>query len=526
MAINKSIHPDFWENFGIEQSDIEFLYNQLLELEVPQTQESLLDLIIQHRVKKLKEEQEKIRSESGGSIYFPKEHYEVGQKLSFPSRDWTNGEVSSIRPGFNPELEKFNVIDVLFENGEKISIACDLADHLLNVDVTDPEADPLLDHVHVKRLYGSEMLQVLEHNLTANPELVRIAGCWFPRALLVDVNNGHLNLIEAILEEKNGGPLTTRQLVEQVELKSSTNAQLIEFSLNYYLQEDARFDEVGPAGEVFWHLKSMEPGDVQKPPSFLQCEPLNYDNEPVKPYLAQFEGELFDELEEWEKEPSKGNEIKVSLIFPHWRSGTLPLSISLSRFFPTAYEAPRVCFTFVDQENKKQFPGWVIRPHKYVYGLKEWYSENGLMPGSLVHLQKGDRPGEIKVFREKSRQAREWLRTALIGSDQGIVFGMLKQSVQTTFNERMAFAIPDPEGFDDLWLKSSNRKEVASQLILKIMRELSKLNPQVHGQELYAAVNIVRRIPPGYIIHFLLTNPGIKHLGDLYFRISDEGGEE
>jgi len=57
------------------------------------------------------------------------------------------------------------------------------------------------------------------------------------------------------------------------------------------------------------------------------------------------------------------------------------------------------------------------------------------------------------------------------------------------------------------------------------MRELSKLNPQVHAQELYAAVNIVRRIPPGYVIHFLLTHPAIKHLGDLYFRISDEGGE-
>lgn len=526
MPIKNSVQPEYWEKFCILQSDIEFLYNQLLELEVPQTQDALLDLILENRIEKLIAEQKIIQADSGGTIYLPKEHYEVGQKLSFPSRDWVTGEVISIRPGFNPEFENFNVIEVIFENGEESSLACDLLDHALNNTVTDPEEDPLLDLNHIKSLYGPAMLQVLEKNLIDNPELVRIAGCWFPRALLVDVNSGHLNLIEAILEEKNGGPQSTRQLVEQVELKSSTNAQLTEFSLNYYLQEDTRFDEVGPAGEVYWHLKSMEPEDVQKPPSFLQYESMDYDHEAVHPYLAQFEGELFDELEKWEKEPSKGNEIKVSLIFPHWRSGTLPLSISLSRFFPTAYEAPRVCFTFIDQENKKQFPGWVVRPHKYVYGLKEWYSENGLMPGSLVHLQKGDRPGEIKVFREKSRQAREWLRTALIGSDQGIVFGMLKQNVQTTFNERMAFAIPDPEGFDDIWLKNNNRKETASQTILKNMRELSKLNPQVHAQELYAAVNIVRRIPPGFIIHFLLTNPSVKHLGDLYFRISEDGGEQ
>jgi hypothetical protein len=245
----------------------------------------------------------------------------------------------------------------------------------------------------------------------------------------------------------------------------------------------------------------------------------------VKSYLAQFEGDLFDELENWEKEQTKGTEVKVSLIFPHWRAGTLPLSHSLSRLFPTAYEAPRVCFTFVDEENKKKFPGWVVREPKYVYGLKDWYKNNGLMPGSLVHLKKGDQLGEIKVFHEKSRQAREWLRTALIGSDQGIVFGMLKQNVSSTFNERMSIDVPDPEGFEDIWLKNNTRHEDISRAILKIMRELSKLNPQIHAQELYAAVNITRRVPPGFIIHFLLTNPSVKHLGDLYFRISDEAGE-
>ena len=56
------------------------------------------------------------------------------------------------------------------------------------------------------------------------------------------------------------------------------------------------------------------------------------------------------------------------------------------------------------------------------------------------------------------------------------------------------------------------------------MRELSKLNPQIHAQELYAAVNILKRCPPGMIIYFLLTNKDVKHLGDLYFRIADNSG--
>lgn len=525
MQNKNSIKSDYWEKFSIEQADIEYLYNQLLELEIPQTHEALLDLIINNRIKMIMEEQLKRLSENDSMTYLPKNHYEIGQKISFPNMDWQTATVLNIRPGFNPELPNFNVIEVGFNDGKKLSFACDLENHALNLPSSDSEIDPLLDLKYIKENFGISLIHTLEFSLKNNPELVRIAGRWFPRALLVDITSGHLNLIEAILEEKNGGPLSTKQLVEQVELKSSANTQLTEFSLNYFLQEDKRFDEVGPAGEILWHLKSMEPADVQRTPAYLISEKFEYDREAVKPFLSQFEGDLFDELENWEKEQTKVNEVKVSLIFPHWRSGTLPLSHSLARLFPTAYEAPRVCFTFVDEENKKKFPGWVVREPKYVFGLKDWYKNNGLMPGSLVHLKKGDHPGEIKVFHEKNRQAREWLRTALIGSDQGIVFGMLKQNVSSTFNERMAIAVPDPQGFEDIWLKNSTRHEDANRTILKIVRELSKLNPQIHAQELYAAVNIIRRIPPGFIIHFLLTNSSMKHLGDLYFKVTEEAEE-
>jgi N12 class adenine-specific DNA methylase len=53
-----------------------------------------------------------------------------------------------------------------------------------------------------------------------------------------------------------------------------------------------------------------------------------------------------------------------------------------------------------------------------------------------------------------------------------------------------------------------------------MMTELSKLNPQghVHAQELYAAVNLVRRCPPGPILSILADRPWSNYLGDLYFR--------
>jgi N12 class adenine-specific DNA methylase len=66
------------------------------------------------------------------------------------------------------------------------------------------------------------------------------------------------------------------------------------------------------------------------------------------------------------------------------------------------------------------------------------------------------------------------------------------------------------------------------QVIQKIMRELSKSNPQghVHAQELYAAVNMIRRCPPGPILHILSTNPAFRLVGDLYFRLDNVMEEE
>ena len=192
--------------------------------------------------------------------------------------------------------------------------------------------------------------------------------------------------------------------------------------------------------------------------------------------------------------------------------------------FPTAYEAPRIKFTFIDALDGKPFSGWVARPGKYISGLADWYQKNGLMPGSLVTVQKGRKAGEIEVSFEKSRQNKEWLKTVLIGTDQGIVFAMLKHPISASFNDRMAIAIPDLAAIDDLWLKKVHHREPLDKTILRIMRELSKLNPQgqVHAQELYASVNVVRRCPPSMIIHSLLSNDKVSHLGDLYFTLKDK----
>ena len=88
----------------------------------------------------------------------------------------------------------------------------------------------------------------------------------------------------------------------------------------------------------------------------------------------------------------------------------------------------------------------------------------------------------------------------------------------------MAVVISDPDALDVLWNKKVYQNEPIEKTILRIMKKLSKLNPQsqVHAQELYAAVNVVRRCPPSMIIHHLLNERTVEYLGDLYFRFSEE----
>ncbi len=174
-----------------------------------------------------------------------------------------------------------------------------------------------------------------------------------------DVNIGYLNLAEALLDEKNGGPLPTDSILKSIELPTDTNLKLSEFSLNLALQEDERFDEVGPSGEVLWFLHRLEPSAVLNQPSPLKFGSLDYDFDSTVEFLNQLSVNIVDELEPLpdRSQEENDNEVVLSLIYPHWRSGTLPLAINVAKLIPSAYESPRVLFTFVDGNTEKQFRG-------------------------------------------------------------------------------------------------------------------------------------------------------------------------
>jgi hypothetical protein len=231
---------------------------------------------------------------------------------------------------------------------------------------------------------------------------------------------------------------------------------------------------------------------------------------------------LDDELSEPDVVDRKDvKEVSISLIYPHLRAGTLPLSERTRSLFPTAYESPRVRFTLVDARSGIKMPAWVVREHGYVFGLREWYKSHGLIPGSLVSVRRGQRPGEVIVEAKTQRASKDWIRTLIVAADGGLVFAMLKQPITAEFNDRMAMYVPDFHALDPIW----ERKRPFDELVVSVMREVTKVNPQghVHAQELYAAVNLVRRVPPAPLFALLASQPRFVHVGDMHYRL-EEGG--
>lgn len=517
------IDETYWQDFSVGKKDIENIYNLLLEKAVPLTVNEILEFLINTRIKHELESFQKQKS-SRGRVYLPKDEFKVSDIISFPAFNMEKGKIQSIRDGFNPDFQEMKVIEVEFESGKSRSFASHLEEHQLNQTLELPENDPNLDPVLVRENYGDVLVQRMDEALNQNDDLVKIAGSWFPRSLLVNVHIGHLNLAEAVLEEAKGGPISTVDLMRQVELAANADEKLLEFSFDLALQEDGRFDEVGPSGQTLWFLKELEPLDVRETPLFLKYSPKEYSFEGLDKFMEMLEGNLYDELESMETPGQLTEKASISLSFPHWRSGTLPLSKSLKKMFPSAYEAPRVMFTFFDPQENERFSGWVVRASKYICGLDKWYQKHELIPGSILSVEKSKIPGEIIIKFEKSRQNKEWLKTVLVGSDQGFVFAMLKHPLTASFNERMAIAIPDAAALDEIWKNHVYEKESVDKTIIRVLRELAKLNPQgqVHAQELYAAVNILRRCPPSLILYHLLNNDQVEHQGDLYFRIGEK----
>ncbi|MGD8815060.1 MAG: hypothetical protein PVI78_11370 [Anaerolineales bacterium] len=514
----------YWTELDISDEDLELILNLLLEREAPLTTLEMAEALVEHRLIKLEEEALRA-SKDDHEEYKPAEKYEKGQILRFPAMGGALGEVIGIRPGENPDLGSFDVIEIAFQNDDRhLEFAAQLEAHALN-EIPEPSEikSDFENPQYIIEHMGDSINSKLERRLEKTADIVRIAGRWFPKPLLAEVHEGHLNLAEAVLDVSEGGPLPTSALLEHIELPADLDPLLAEFSLDFALQENERFDEVGPAGQVLWFLKRLEPPEVLFTPPRLVAQSYLLDRSKLTDELIELELQLDDELSDLPHRAEEVEDVTFPLLFPHWRVGTLPLSSRLKSLFPTAYEAPRIRFILIDGHSGDSFPGWVVRAERYVFGLEEWYRRYDVPAGGLIRVRRGEKPGEVIVEAAKRRKRNEWVRTVAIHDGDRAGFTMLKQPLGTAYDELMVVGLVDATVLDEVWLRGSQRQLPLDRLVAYVFRELAKLNPQtaVHAQALYSGINVFRRVPPGPLFTELVTQPYYQHVGDLYWRFDE-----
>lgn len=523
-ALSLQLIAQWAKNFTVGDDDVDFIVNLLLDEETPLTIHQISRLLVERR---LSEEAAALEEQyKDALVYNPADSYDVGQKLIFPAFAFEQATVQAVRAGDNPEYGDFSVIQVTFKDGQQREFAAALAQpHQLNEAAASGvgalvgnefSADDILQYA------DEEIIDIVEEALEANDTLIRLAKHWFPRDLVLDVDEGHLNLAEAVLELSEGEPLQTPDIVKQIGgISNNSPLDLQVFSLNGAMNRDSRFDEVGPVGKVLWYLVRNEPEAVQQVPPMLHYHPIDFDPSVVTGEARDLVHEIADELSDLPVQRGI-TEGTLTLIYPHRRVGTLPLNGNIRALFPYAQRTSKIYITLVDAADGEEFIGWVVPGARYIYGLLPLYTKHAIPIGAYVHVQQADTPDRVVIRFDTHRARTEWLPIFVPKGEQ-IGFENTRRAIGADFDPLLILGIDDLQAVDDLVATWNGQRRTLVALLRAIIPELCRLTPQAtaHAKTIYSAVNVVRRCPPGVILAMLRTNPDFVDVGGNYWQLAD-----
>jgi hypothetical protein len=512
------------ENFVVDDEDVDFIVNLLLERETPLTIHEISRILV---TQKLEIEANELEAEyRDAKFYSPAEAYTVGDKLIFPALDFTRGTVTQVRAGDNAEYGEFAVITADFDDGNAREFASEFKQPHKLIEEAENGGIALVSNVFdaetIMHEVGDTVLDVVEEALEANDMLVRLAKQWFPRDLMLDVDEGQLNLAEAVLDMFEGGPLTTAEILEHIGgISDSSSESLQNFSMNAALNSDKRFDEVGPTGQVLWYLANLEPEAVQRIPQLLKYDPIEFDTASLTSDALVAVQEIGDELSAL---PVKRGvtDGTIILIYPHRRAGTLPLNHNIRTLFPYAQRTSKIFVTLVDAADEEEVEGWVVPASRYIYGLAPLYEKHNIPIGAYVHVHKMSDPSKIKIDFQLHRPHTEWLPIFVPKGDQ-VSFENTRRSIGTEFDPLLIMGVDDLAGLDALVSSSEVQRRSLVSLLKMIVPELGRLTPQatVHIKTIYSAINVIRRCPPGLILATLINSPDFVDMGGNYWQLAD-----
>ena len=511
---------EYWRSFALSDEELDYLHQLILDAGIPQTTAFLAYSLVERRC-----EQEEAYAEEAVELlpYDPRQAYKVGQEIVVKVQRrreivYLRGTVTGKRDIWMNSFGQCQAIRVRIGERRKAKSKEYVASAKRGFDDWKPipeeqvvgedwglgQTDEYVAPGEVFEQFQGYVVHQLTRQLDVDVRFIHFGHEWFVPELLTLLPEDELAAAVRRIEQ-TGDPLPLHSLARVPEMPRQNEEFVQQFSWNYSLSRDPRFDNVGTADVPLWFLRALEPPEaVEKPPRLaIPAVPYTREYQYVHRELRDIARDIDDEGSEGEASPVTTERIpsvEFVLGFAHRVTGTVPLTSRIRRVFPQA-DGPRTRITFIDGRSGERLPGWAMHEDRYAWGLTEWYDENLIWAGAYIRLETTENPLDIVVdYIRLAQPKEEGVRVPHV-IDGRLTFEWQTRTVHYKYDPLMLIAETRFEDMEALWLEAEKVGKPIFEVMCDVFPELARLHPQghVHARTLYSAVNLVRRCAPATV---------------------------
>lgn len=497
----------YWQNFDLTDDELQYLSELLIEEESPLTVEALALRLMEKRVRREEAVWEDRRAK--GLIYQPREAYAKGDRLVLSALGDAVGTVVGVRSGRNPEYGSFDVIQVRLEEQEQTrEFASNLSyPHALNFVALEEDEDWEVDDTvalgqRLYERYGTYVAPVLLAKMRESPEFVNFAEEWFLREFLLPIEEGHLNLAEAVLDLA-GGLSAVEEIARVLDLPGESSRAVQTFSLNYALltDEEGRFEFAGTKERTEWRL-----------PRLAERKAVRFEKSPKDISLDHVLDEVVEIVGDGAAVGEVGGLVERwshVLTFYDWHWGHLPYNRGASELFvrPLFHDQRSTRLQFLFPDSGEVFPVVLYYPRGRELGwlgsreLREFFGARELVPGATILIESTATSDSEGLYQINYYPASA-TRLEMLDYEESGQPVFRRMSVRCEVDEQMSLPRSRFTALETLKLLDEDERRVTPSLLVaafqrvaeKLLRGLGIVY-RVSFADLFVATNIERPFP-------------------------------
>jgi hypothetical protein len=237
--------------------------------------------------------------------------------------------------------------------------------------------------------YGQFVTPSLLAGLRESTEFVNFGGEWFLKGFLLPIQEGHLNLAEAVLDLAAGFS-EAQDILAVLEMPSETSQAVKMFSLNHALASDSqgRFKFAGTKQVTEWCL-----------PRVAEAKPLRFQRGPASVSLDHVLDDVVEIVPESASEPAPHGDVQTwshVLSFYDWYWGHLPYDVRAKALLVEPLLEDQSCarLHLRPSAGSDPFPVVVYYPSDRQLGwwgsaeLRHFFEGHELAPGATIRVRR------------------------------------------------------------------------------------------------------------------------------------------